>query len=135
MSMFVCVIDPDTREFSYANAGHTRPVLLHGGTLETEDYRVTGLALAVEDETDYEERGPFHLEAGDTVVMFSDGLTELRNGDEQYGRARVVESIKRHGAGTAEELVDGLFRDALAWAEGGAGADDDVTIAVLRADS
>jgi sigma-B regulation protein RsbU (phosphoserine phosphatase) len=135
MSMFVCVLDPHTRDFFYANAGHTRPVLLHGSTLETEDYRVTGLALGVEDETDYEERGAFRLEPGDTVVMFSDGLTELRNGDDQYGRARVIDSIKRHGRGSAEELVDGIFRDALEWAGNGARPADDVTVAVLRADS
>ncbi|MGQ0553940.1 MAG: PP2C family protein-serine/threonine phosphatase [Planctomycetota bacterium] len=135
MSMFLCVIDPRTREFYYANAGHTRPVLLHAQSMETEDYRTTGMALGVEEETDYEERGPFVLSPGDTVVMFSDGLTELRRDDEQYGRARVVESIRRHGNGTAEALIEGLFHDALDWAQGTDRHPDDVTVAVLRADS
>jgi serine phosphatase RsbU (regulator of sigma subunit) len=137
MSMFLCVLDPNTRDFSYANAGHTRPVLLHGATLETEDYRVTGVALGVEPETDYEERGPFRLERGDTVVMFSDGLSELRRGDEQYGRARVIESIRRHGRLPAEGLLEAIFADGLAWSgEGGAVENkDDVTVAVLRADA
>ncbi len=136
MSMFVCVIDPNTRDFFYANAGHTRPVLLHGASLEAEDYRVTGVALGVEAETDYEERGPFRLERGDTVVMFSDGLTELRRGDEQYGRAQVIASIRRHGRLPAEGLLDGILNDGLAWA-GGSEAEhkDDVTVAVLRADA
>ncbi len=134
MSMFLCVLDPKTRDFYYANAGQTNPVLLHAGTGQTEDYRVTGLALGVEPETDYEERGPFRLDPGDTVVMFSDGLSELRRADEQYGRARVIESIQRHSGGTAEELLEGIFRDALEWSKGFDSHPDDVTVAVLRAD-
>ena len=72
---------------------------------------------------------------GDTVVMFSDGLTELRRGDEQYGRARVIESIKRHAKGTAEDMLEGIFRDALDWSQGDDMHPDDVTVAVLRADT
>ena len=135
MSMFLCILDPHTREFSYANAGHTRPILMYGATLDTEDYRVTGLALGVEPETDYEERGPFRLDPGDTVVMFSDGLTELRRGDEQYGRARVIESLKRHAHESAERLLEGVFKDGLDWTTGLDEHPDDVTVAVLRADS
>jgi sigma-B regulation protein RsbU (phosphoserine phosphatase) len=134
MSMFICVLDPHTRDFHYANAGHTRPVLLHASSSETEDYRVTGVALGVEGDSDYEERGPFKLGPGDTIVMFSDGLTELRNGDEQYGRARVIESIKRHSSGTAPELLEGVFDDAVGWSSGEERHADDVTVAVLRAD-
>lgn len=134
MSMFLCVLDPHTRQFTYANAGHTRPVLLHGATHEAEDYRVTGIALGVEPEMDYEERGPYRLEPGDAVVMFSDGLTELRRGDELYTRARVIESIKRHAQGSADDLLRGIFDDAAAWAGDTFAPMDDVTVAVLRAD-
>lgn len=136
MSMFLCVLDPNTREFHYANAGHTRPVLLHGDTLDTEDYRVTGVALGVEPESDYEERGPYRLDHGDTVVMFSDGLSEMRRGDELYGRARVIESIRRHGRLPAEGLLEAIVRDGLSWAGGEAVEHpDDVTVAVLRAEA
>lgn len=134
MSMFVCVLDPHTREFTYANAGHPCPVLLRGSTFETEDYRNTGIALGVESEMDYEERGPFRLEPGDSVVMFSDGLTELRRGEELYTRARVIESIRRHGRSSADNLLRGIFEDAEAWAGDAFAPIDDVTVAVLRAD-
>jgi phosphoserine phosphatase RsbU/P len=135
MSMFLCVLDPRTRDFYYANAGQPNPVLLHATNGEAEDFRVTGMALGVEDETDFEERGPFRLNPGDTVVMFSDGLTELRKGDELYGRARVIESIKRHGKGSAEQMLEGLFKDALDWSNEPDVHADDLTVAVLRADS
>ncbi|MHC5211630.1 MAG: PP2C family protein-serine/threonine phosphatase [Planctomycetota bacterium] len=135
MSMFICVLDPHTREFHYANAGHTRPVLLKGGGSETESYRVTGVALGVEADSEYEERGPFLLDPGDTIVMFSDGLTELRNGDEQYGRERVIECLLKHAAGSAPDLLEGVFEEAIGWSSGEERHADDVTVAVLRADS
>ena len=50
------------------------------------------------------------------------------------GTERVVESIRRHSTGTAEELMEGIFADALAFAEGAAEPLDDLTVAVLRAD-
>ncbi|MHC4846549.1 MAG: PP2C family protein-serine/threonine phosphatase [Planctomycetota bacterium] len=134
MSMFLMVLDPETGEFVYGNAGQTSPVLLKGGAGETEEFEITGMALAVDEEIGYDKRGPFKLEAGDTVVMFSDGLTELRQGEDMYGPERVIESIKRHASGTAEELMEGVFADALAWAEGADEALDDLTVAVMRAD-
>jgi len=134
MSMFLCVLDPHTRDFTYANAGQTRPVLLRSATLETEEYRLPGTALGVAPGLDYEERGPFRLEPGDSVVMFSDGLTELRRGDELYTRARVIESIRRHGRGSADDLLVGIFADAETWAGEHFAPMDDVTVAVLRAD-
>jgi serine phosphatase RsbU (regulator of sigma subunit) len=134
MSMFLCVLDPETGNFVYANAGQTNPVLLHAESGETEEFHVTGMALAVADDADYDTRGPYKLQRGDTVVMFSDGLTELRQGEEMYGTERVVESIRRHSTGTAEELMEGIFADALAFAEGAAEPLDDLTVAVLRAD-
>ena len=66
--------------------------------------------------------------------MFSDGLTELRRGDELYGRARVIESLKRHGQHGADELLRGVFDDAESWAGDAFAPMDDVTVAVLRAD-
>jgi len=132
MSMFLCVLDPETHQFWYANAGQTRPILLHGRTLEMEDYRVTGLALGVVEETDYEERGPFEFEPGDSIVMFSDGLTELRSGEALYGRDRVKASILQHRELPVARMLHGIVRDALAWTD--RRVEDDVTVAILKAD-
>lgn len=133
MSMFVCVLDPETREFHYSNAGHPVPILARGdGSLE--DYKLTGMALGVDDEAQFGERGPYKLEPGDTVVMFTDGIIELRKGDEQYGRERLGESIKNRRSQAAEEILEGIMKDALDWAGLERSDQDDLTVAVLRAD-
>ncbi len=135
MSMFLCVVDQESRDFYYANAGHPNPILLHSTTGELEDYKITGMALGVEDDADWGERGPYQLDPGDTVVMFTDGILEMRRGDEQYGRTRLGESILKHNQMPATELVEALIADAIDWAGLTGPADDDITLAVLRADA
>lgn len=135
MSMFLCVVDPETREFFYANAGHPNPILVHGSSGELEDYKITGMALGVEDDADWAERGPYTLQPGDTVVMFTDGILEMRRGDEQYGRQRLGESILKHNDKPAVELLDAIIEDTISWAGLKGPADDDITVAVLRADA
>lgn len=131
MSMFYCVLDPVTREFHYANAGHPPPVLVHQESGQLENYKLTGMALGVADDADWSERGPFELVPGDTVVMFTDGIIEMRRDGEQFSRERLVESITRHRDGTIEELRDGIINDVLVWA-GDDASQDDVTVAILR---
>jgi len=134
MSMFLCVVDPETREFFYANAGHPNPLLIRGSDGHIEHYKRTGMALGVEDDVDWEERGPYRLDPGDTVVMFTDGIVEMRLGDEQYGIARLAESVQRHKQLASAELVEALIADAISWAGLTGPAADDLTVAVLRAD-
>ncbi len=136
MSMFLCVLDLETHAFSYANAGHPGPVLIHADG-STDDLRVTGMALAVDDEAEYGDEGPHTLTAGDTIVLFTDGLNELRKGEDMYGRERAIESMLRHRSGSATDLLEGIFKDALAWTDEESAAlyADDLTVAVLRAGS
>lgn len=134
MSMFICILDPQTRKFHYANAGHPGPILLHGATGKTEDFLVTGMALGIEDETDFEERGPYDLSPGDSVLMFSDGVTELRQGDDMFGRQRLIDLLLEHGALDAPMLIEKLFEVSMKWGRMDALHADDVTLAVLRAD-
>lgn len=132
MSMFVCILDPVTRTFYYANAGHPPPILVHGnGTLE--DYKLTGMALGVEEDNDWQERGPYSLDPGDTVVLFSDGIIEMRRDGELYGRERLAASVRRHAHGTVEALLDGIVTDVLAFSGSDRPAQDDLTVAILRA--
>jgi len=134
MSMFLCVLNPETRELSFANAGHPNPIVLrHDG--QFEEYGRTGMALGVEEELDWGEKGPHVLNPGDTVVVFTDGIVEMRQGDEQYGRDRLGESIQRHADKAAHELLDAIIKDAVDWSGIEGDAEDDLTVAVLRADA
>jgi sigma-B regulation protein RsbU (phosphoserine phosphatase) len=135
MSMFLCLLNPETGEFVYANAGHPAPILLRALDGGTESLKATGMALGVDEDVMVDQEGPLRIGPGDTVVGFSDGLTELRQGDGTlYGTQRVIDSIIAHKDRSAPDLLNFMFSDALAWGEMDPEHADDVTVSVLRAD-
>ncbi|MFD9487022.1 SpoIIE family protein phosphatase [Streptomyces sp. NPDC059991] len=74
----ICALyEPRTRALRWARAGHLPPVLLRGGQA-TALPTVAGILLGAIDQADYEE-GEIQLEAGDTLMMYTDGLIERRD--------------------------------------------------------
>ncbi|MEW6338135.1 MAG: SpoIIE family protein phosphatase [Acidobacteriota bacterium] len=72
------------------------------------------------------------LEAGDAVVMYSDGITEsFAPNDEEFGTDRVAATLGRLAGKSPEEIGDGLL-DAAARHREGREADDDVTLLVVQ---
>ena len=72
------------------------------------------------------------LEAGDVLVLYTDGITEGRRDGEQFGEARLEDAVRRHVGGDAP-LADAILAEALDY-QGGRAADDAavVTITVGR---
>jgi sigma-B regulation protein RsbU (phosphoserine phosphatase) len=77
--MFVTAVyatlDRDTGEVAYANAGHNPPLLCRPQPSSVEQFDRSGFALGVAGGTEYEERAA-HLEAGDYLIFYTDGVTE-----------------------------------------------------------
>src|SRR6185436_4057804 len=96
VTMFAAVLDAETGALEYWNAGHDAPVLKSAalGSLESA---VGGPPLCVLDEFDYGSDSA-QLARGDTVVLFTDGVTEAANGaGEFYGRQRLNALLARVG--------------------------------------
>src|SRR5688572_18870888 len=81
VTLFVSVLNPLTGELVYVNAGQNPPLLrrLNGSY---ERLRAGGIALGMFDHSSY-TAGATHLDIGDVVVMYSDGITEAENEDGQ----------------------------------------------------
>jgi serine phosphatase RsbU (regulator of sigma subunit) len=128
-TLFVCAIAPDGA-MQFANAGHSRPFLLRGGprleVLEQDGFPVGLLDLAsypVETIT---------LSAGDTLILFSDGVEEAKCGSGEYfGRERIAAAVLQHSRGSLQDLHDGL-RLALTEFLAGAEPHDDATLLLVR---
>jgi len=91
-NMFVtclcAILDPNTGNLSYANAGHNLPICQRMQGIE--ELRATGMPLGLFPEMVYEE-GATTLEPGDKLLLFSDGLVEAHNKDREmfgFGRLR-----------------------------------------------
>jgi len=130
-TFFFGIFDPSDRRFLYSNAGHNLPLLLrHDGSIDR--LREGGLVLGVMEDATYREAS-IAVEAGDVLLLYTDGVTEATDGnDEEYGEARLVETVRRSTDRGAAEIIR-TVRDDVAAFSSAAGFDDDFTMIVIRA--
>jgi serine phosphatase RsbU (regulator of sigma subunit) len=94
-TFFFAEYDDSTQRLRYANCGHLPPLLLrHDNTLERLDSTSTVLGLFEEWNCSIEEQ---QLLPGDTLALYTDGITESsNNAGEEFGQRRLVETLRRH---------------------------------------
>jgi|FLYL01.1.fsa_nt_gi serine phosphatase RsbU (regulator of sigma subunit) len=74
---------------------------------------------------------PLRVQPGDTLVLYTDGLVEARNGKEEYGMKRLRGKVKDLGNKSAQEIAAGLLADVRAFT-GGREQRDDITLVVVK---
>ena len=94
-TLFFAEYDDDTRKLRYSNCGHPPALLMRGdGSLERLGATGTVLGLFEQWECIMEER---ELTPGDTLLLYTDGVTEARNGEgEEFGEERLLEAARQH---------------------------------------
>jgi serine phosphatase RsbU (regulator of sigma subunit)/anti-sigma regulatory factor (Ser/Thr protein kinase)/PAS domain-containing protein len=117
------VLDPERAVFEYANAGHVPPVVYKFRTGEVEWLGEGGIALAVEEDSDYKV-GRVELEPGDMLVLYTDGVTEAPRHGRPYGQGRFLDLVTEYGVGTPGEMSQAIRRSVDSWVEGGQLRDD-----------
>ena len=115
--LLLCVLDPERAVLEYANAGHVPPVVFRHARREVEWFEEGGLALGIEDDADFKV-GRIELEPGDTLVLYTDGLTEAPRNGRPLGQGKFGDLVAEYGIGTPGELVQALRRSVAAWTEG-----------------
>jgi serine phosphatase RsbU (regulator of sigma subunit) len=132
-TVFFGVLDPSTNQLCYVNGGH-EPLFLIGNNGLKGDLRPTGPAVGMMPDMKFEiER--ILLEPGDTLLGYTDGVTEARSpGDELFTRHR-LQSLFSKPAESPADLLDRIQSDLFRFI-GSATRNDDVTmLAVQRMDN
>ena len=129
VTLFLGRLDTNTGIVEYVNAGHTPPLYLHKhGATELTD---SDLLLGVISRAEFVNR-ELRLEPGDSLVLFTDGVTEARNLDgDDLGTDQIGEAlVKLHGtdAGTIAASVNETVLRHVGDAEN---LDDDVTVVIV----
>jgi len=130
ITFFLARLDPPSGRVEYVNAGHNPPQLIRrDGTIET--LNEGGMVLGLFDSMPYEE-GVAELRAGDTLLIFSDGVTETWSikGDE-FGDQRLGEVAVRGRGLDAAGLQTEILRELEVF-EAGTKSTDDRTLIVLK---
>ena len=128
ITFFYAQLDGPTRLFRYASAGHNPPFLLHhDGTHQR--LREGGGVLGVFPNQKF-DLGSAQLARGDRVILFTDGVTEANNPeDEEFGEARLLGLLEQNRASSAGELQKRILNATSAFSRGH--WHDDVTLLVL----
>jgi serine phosphatase RsbU (regulator of sigma subunit) len=129
VSLFVAELETNGNVI-YVNAGHPPPFILRAGA-GVEYLREGGMVLGPTADATY-LRGFARIERGDTLVLFTDGITECHGIDgEEFGLQRLQRLIRKHEALPAESVLDELFA-ALDRFSGSEFPEDDQTAVLFR---
>jgi phosphoserine phosphatase RsbU/P len=130
VTFFVAALDPATGRLAFVNAGHNPPLLARkDGSVER--LATGGLVLGLFENVVYEE-GSVVIERGDTLVAYSDGVTETWSPeDEEFGEEKLMALAVASRSLGARAQQDAILRE-LERFEAGARATDDRTLVVLK---
>ncbi len=127
ITFFYGVLDSRTRRFSYSNAGHCEPLLVHA---DGECVRVNhgGVVLGVFPDWPYEEQH-IDLRPGDRLVLYTDGITEISNAqNEEFGEDRLMQVLRENRARDAESIEKRVMAAIVEFS--GGNFQDDATLIV-----
>ncbi len=125
-------IDMDTLALQCAGAGHPYPFFYKAS--ENKIYRLqkNGTPLVWVKDIDYPEDG-IQLESGDKVFLFTDGVSELKNpNNEMYGEERIEKILLQSIHSQSPYLTDDLIGDLSDYTEG-APLEDDISMVLIEA--
>ncbi len=130
ITFFWGVIDQKTKRLRYVNAGHNPPFLLRAnGTVER--LTVGGLILGVMKTTMPYEEGTATLSRGDTLFLFTDGVSEAMNEKEEDFTEERLEKILLEVSGKSASEIVRHVKTAVETYEGNAPQSDDITMMAI----
>jgi len=138
-TLFFADYDDTSRVLRHANCGHLPAILLHSGkgsrqvSVETPPPQwlsstCTVLGLFEEWQTQIAE---VNLAPGDTLVLYTDGVTEAANEDEEeFGQARLVDALLSQGQAPLQQLLQWVLGEVGRFSRGE--QQDDITLVIAR---
>ena len=131
LTAFYAIYNTKTGVVTYCNAGHNPPHLLKAnGTVEVLPMSGNIIIGAFED-LEYKEN-TLQLEHGDTLVMFTDGVTEAMSPTfEEYGEGRLDNILGQLAAADCQKIIESVKADISTFVED-AEQSDDITMLVLK---
>jgi len=130
ITFFMGIANPATGEVKYVSAGHNPPLIVRAGG-GYEALTAGGVVLGILAMAKYEEANA-KLEVGDVLVLFSDGVTEAADPDDnEFGEERLAEMVHNLRDRPAAEIVEEIHKAVHVFTQGAPPADD-ITVVIAR---
>ena len=130
VTLFAAELDPPTGILNYINAGHNPP-LVGRANGKVEQLDAGGFPLGIMPQAEY-EIGQLQLNPGDSLVIYSDGVSEANNlKDEEFGMERLTQVVSKNIRASAAGLRDKV-ENALSIFTQTAPANDDITLVIVK---
>ena len=116
----------------YVNAGHNPGLVLRRGGGEAETLEATGPPIGILADAEF-EFGHIHLGPGDLLALYTDGITEaLDPEEEEYGQERLAYLLGQHRDRPLDDIVAALREDLFRFADGTPFSDDRTLVLARR---
>ncbi|CAN5467136.1 SpoIIE family protein phosphatase [soil metagenome] len=131
VTVFYGVLNVKTGDLSYCNGGHNLPYLQKADGSVHELENVGGLLLGKFENAPYDKK-EMKLSPDDTIVTFTDGVTEAENDSgDFFDEERVIKYLEKHPSKGLNSQVKGLFLEVMKFT-GAAIQSDDITVLSVR---
>jgi|SRR5579863_42902 sigma-B regulation protein RsbU (phosphoserine phosphatase) len=132
-TFFFADYDDSSGKIRYANCGHLPPLLLRAGesTQSAERLHSTCTVMGLFESWQC-EIAEVQLAPGDLLVLYTDGITEAENSDEEeFGESRLLDTLGRHSHLPVQPLLQAVV-EAVRQFSGGSEQQDDITLVIAR---
>ena len=131
VTLLYAVYDPSSRELTYANGGHNSPLVVHPDGTSALFPLTDGIALGIAPALSYKQN-TVTLSPGDSVIFYTDGVTEAMNSEEEeFGLDPLSEFFRTNPPKNPEETTAAVF-DAVNAFAGEMAQSDDITCLVFH---
>ena len=132
VTLFIGVMDLRSGSFRFTNAGHNPPVLISSDAEVGFFEGAQATALGIDDDSEY-AYSEFTLQQGDTLFMYTDGVTEAFNvKEEMFSDDRLLAELSASRDLSPEEMIERVRNAVMTFAEDREQFDDITMLAIKR---
>jgi len=131
LMMALSCVQISSNKVKTTNAGMPPLLIYRSNSQKVEEVNINNMPLGAMKKVDYDVK-EFDVEKGDTLLMMSDGFTELKNETQElYGYRRARNSFEDTGKSNPEEIIKHLKEEGIKWTND-KDPDDDVSFVVIK---
>jgi serine phosphatase RsbU (regulator of sigma subunit) len=130
------ILDPASKLLTYSRAGHPPPIIFNPKRdPQLVQLNTNGLALGVDRDQRFEriiEEGSITLQAGDLLILYTDGITEVKKADEsELGIEGLTAMLKKYNDRPLDDMLGQIWYSIQKYFQG-AGQSDDITMVAIK---